>query len=61
MEKDKKNMGATIGGILMVGCLMIGMGLGMYFHEIPTGMFVGLGVGFVAMGITWALLHKKQL
>lgn len=61
MEEKKKNMGQTIGGIVFVGFMMIGMGLGFYYNQLLPGIFIGMGAGFVAMGIIWALLHKKQL
>ena len=59
MEEDKKmklKQKETIGGILFVGFMFIGFGLGFYFHQIPTGLFIGMGVGFVAMGLTMILM-----
>jgi hypothetical protein len=49
---------ATVGGILFTGCMFIGLGSGIYFHHTAVGLFIGMGVGFVAMGIAWALVKK---
>lgn len=51
MEEDKKNK-QDIGGLLFVGCLFIGLALGFYFNNIPVGVLGGLGVGFIAMGLS---------
>ena len=50
---------STIAGLIFVGCMFIGLGLGFYFNMIPIGLFIGMGVGFVAMGITYAILRNK--
>ncbi len=58
MEKEKNNK-STVGGMVLVGCLMIGIGLGFYYQNIVVGLFIGLGVGFIGMAIAWALLKQK--
>ncbi len=58
MENKKMNA-SSIGGVMLVGCMFIGMGLGFYFNQVVPGMFIGMGVGFLAMGIAWALLRNK--
>lgn len=50
MENDNKNK-SKIGGIVFVGCLFIGLALGMYFNNTGVGVLMGLGVGFLAMGL----------
>ena len=42
-------------GLAFVGCLMLGLGTGMYFGRPDVGVLIGLGVGFIAM----AVLTKK--
>lgn len=44
------------GGIAFVGCIVLGIGLGMIFDKEGAGMMIGLGVGFLAM----AALGKKD-
>ncbi|HLS35135.1 MAG TPA: hypothetical protein VK061_02740 [Bacillota bacterium] len=39
------------GGIVFVGCIILGMGLGMVFDHQREGMFIGLGIGFILMAI----------
>ena len=40
-----------IAGVIFVGCLMLGFAAGFLIDNIPAGLFAGLGVGFIAMGI----------
>jgi hypothetical protein len=46
-ERSKKG----ISGLFFVGPLMIGLAVGFATGNIPAGLFGGLGVGFIAMGI----------
>ena len=41
-----------ISGVIFVGFLMIGLAVGMLTGNTAPGVLGGLGVGFVAMGIT---------
>jgi hypothetical protein len=41
-----------VGGLLFIGCLFLGMGIGMYLESTKIGLFIGLGVGFLAMAAT---------
>ena len=45
----KKRKGLS--GLVLVGCLFIGMGVGFLTQNVPVGLFIGLGVGFIAMAI----------
>ena len=58
MEKMNKKSSA-IGGVVFVGCMFIGMGLGMYYDNIVIGLMIGMGAGFIAMAVAWALLMDK--
>ena len=50
MDKKSKTMYKT-GGLLFVGSMFIGMGLGKYFGMLTVGTMIGMGIGFIAMGI----------
>ena len=59
MTKEKQESTRTgIGGLIFVGCLMIGFAIGFLIGNIAVGLFGGLGVGFIAMAI--ALASEKQ-
>ena len=45
------NKGAS--GLAFVGCLMIGLSLGFLFSNVVVGIFIGLGVGFIAMYVVY--------
>jgi hypothetical protein len=36
--------------------MFIGFGLGFYFYQNPVGLFIGMGVEFIAMGVTMILM-----
>jgi len=58
MDKENKTR-STVAGVILVGCMFIGIGLGFLFKEIPTGLFIGMGVGFIGMGIAYAVVRPK--
>jgi len=41
-----------VGGLLFVGCLFLGIGIGMYLENPKVGTMIGLGVGFLVMAAT---------
>ena len=49
-EEDKKEKQAGLGSFLFVGCLIIGLGVGIGFDLMPEALIIGLGVGFIVMG-----------
>jgi len=51
METQSKN---KIAGTIFIGCMFIGMGIGMYFDKMTVGIMVGMGVGFIASAIVRA-------
>ena len=53
-EQDKNNHGRKIGGIVFVGCMFLGAGIGMLFDRVSVGGAIGMGVGFIAMGVIMA-------
>ena len=54
--RKKTSKSDTVGGLVFVGSLLIGIGLGIYFNQTATGMLVGLGVGFILFGLVKALM-----
>jgi uncharacterized membrane protein len=57
MEKNKnKSKSDTVGGLVFVGPLMIGLGLGIYYTQTAVGLLVGLGVGFILFGLVKAIM-----
>lgn len=37
------------GGIAFIGCMILGVGIGMLFDQTGAGSVIGLGAGFLAM------------
>lgn len=58
MDQKKKNT-STIAGVFFVGCMMIGLGLGLFFGKTAIGVIIGLGVGFIAMGGVYAFYRQE--
>ena len=52
-KQEPKGKGAA--GVIFVGCLLLGFAVGFFTGNIVFGLFGGLGVGFIAMGITRAI------
>jgi len=55
-KKEKKSKSDTVGELVFVGPLMIGIGLGIYFSQPAVGVLVGLGVGFIFFGLVKAFM-----
>jgi hypothetical protein len=55
---ENKKQGKGVSGLLLVGCLFIGLGLGVAFDFMPEGLFFGLGAGFIVMAI-WRYTTKE--
>lgn len=53
-KQELKRKDNGIGGLVFVGCLLIGLATGFFIGNIVVGLFGGLGVGFVAMAIAMA-------
>ena len=54
-----KISGIKIGGVVFFGCMFIGAGIGMLFNAEEIGGAIGMGVGFIAMGVIWAYYRQK--
>ena len=49
---DNKNDKAKgLASLSFVGCLFIGLGVGLVFKQPAAGILIGMGVGFISMGI----------
>lgn len=48
MDNNKEN---TKSENMFVGCMFLGMGLGLLFGHIPAGTIIGMGVGFIVQQI----------
>jgi len=58
MKKFKKRK-EDIPGLAFVGCLFIGLALGMAYGNVAVGVLGGLGAGFIVMAIVQVLMKKK--
>ena len=51
----KKSKSDVAGGLVFVGSLMLGIGLGIYYDRASVGTLVGLGIGFILLGLVKVL------
>jgi len=49
--EDKEKKQAGLGSFVFVGCLIIGLGVGIGFDLMPAALIIGFGVALIAMGI----------
>jgi len=47
VETKNENRGNKVGGILLIGCMFLGLGIGKLYGNIGVGVLLGLGVGFL--------------
>lgn len=59
MAAKNKN-GSSVSGLFFVGCMFIGVGMGFFFGNITVGALVGMGVGFLVMGIIRVYFSNKK-
>jgi len=50
-DNDKEDKKTGLGSFVFVGCLIIGLGVGIGFNLMPAAIIIGFGVGLIAMGI----------
>ena len=56
-ETNKKNKDMKPESAVFVGCMFLGMGTGWFFGNLVIGMFIGMGIGFLARA---AMTSKKD-
>jgi hypothetical protein len=54
-DEKQKSSRSGVSGLVFVGCILIGLALGMVFGNVAVGVLGGLGAGFIAMGIARGL------
>ena len=50
MKKPEKTSWMN-SSLLLPGCMFVGMGIGMLYNATHIGLFIGMGVGFISIGI----------
>ena len=50
-DKEKSKKRNEVPGYFFVGCVVTGMGISFALGNMPVGLFIGLGVGFLTMGL----------
>jgi len=51
-EKEEVPSRKGISGLVFVGCLLVGLAIGLLTGNVAGALILGLGVGFLAMAIT---------
>lgn len=54
-NETQKRSSKGVSGLIFVGCLMIGLAIGILTGEVAVAFLGALGLGFIAMGITRAI------
>ena len=47
--------------LLLPGCKFTGMGIGMLFNATQVGLFIGMGAGFITIGIIKLMTSKEKI
>ena len=57
--EEKIKSGSSIGGVVFIGCMFVGIGFGFIYNAVHIGAVIGMGVGFISMGAVWAYYRNK--
>ena len=49
--KETNKISNKAWGVMIPGCMFVGLGLGYVFGSVATGLFIGMGIGFLLTGI----------
>lgn len=55
----KESRGNQVGGIAFVGCILVGIALGILYSQAAVGTLLGVGIGFIVMAILKATLGGR--
>ncbi len=58
IKNDKKSF--PNGNTIMVGCMFIGIGVGMYFSATGIGTLIGMGIGFILKAFITAKIKEEN-
>ena len=50
-DNDKEDKKPGLCSFVFIGCLIIGLGVGIGFNLMPAALIIGFGVALIAMGI----------
>ena len=50
-DNSRETKKSGLGGYVFVGCIIIGLGFSLAFDLMPGALIIGVGVGFLGMGI----------
>ena len=56
----EKNIFSQASNWIFVGCMFIGIAIGLYYNEAAIGTLLGMGVGFIARGVINLKQEKKD-
>ena len=59
-NKEAKKTAQSVGGLLFVGCMFLGMAGGWYFGNMLIGLFAGMGLGFIMMAVVVMSAANKK-
>lgn len=60
-ENEKNKLENRIGGLVFVGCLMLGVGIGFIKHAVHIGAVIGMGVGFIAWQLSGRITEENKV
>lgn len=59
-EERKAGREGEVGGLVFVACMFIGGGLGLAFGQAAVGWLLGMGIGFLLMGLLRTKGMKRE-
>ena len=59
-KNSKEKISRKVGAYLFAGCTLAGMGMGRYFDDLKTGLYIGMGIGCIMMAVAIASMNNKK-